>query len=60
MRFNPTPVIDALKDVLPIFVDLQFDPRQTPVMTECQQIDGPRASQPAVRRTKLRMQRRDD
>ena len=64
MRLDAPPVIDALKDVLAIFVDLQFDHRQTPVMTQRQQIDGPRAApstdRPAVRSAKLRVQRRDD
>ena len=36
MRFDPSPVVDALKDVLAIFVDFQFDHDQPSVVTQCQ------------------------
>src|ERR1700674_164527 len=60
MGFDAAPVIDALENVLAIFADLQFDHRQTPVVTQRQQVDRARASWTAMRRPKLRMQRSDD
>src|SRR5437588_1008476 len=63
MRFDATPVIDSLKNVLTIFCDLQFNYHQSPIMSQRQQIDWPRAASSeatAVRSPKLRVQRRDD
>src|SRR5712692_7691009 len=57
MRLDPPPVIDALKDVLAIFVNLQFDHYQPAIVPQRQQIDGSRAGRPTMRRAKLRMQR---
>src|SRR6266542_3285075 len=60
MRFHTPPVIDALKDVLTIFVDLQLDYCQPAVVTQRQQIDWSCAGRPAMRGAKLSMQGCDD
>src|SRR5437879_2133547 len=60
MRFDAPPVVDSLKDVFAIFVDLQFDYCQPAIVTQREEIDGAGAGRSAVRGAKLGMQRSDD
>ena len=60
VRFDAPPVIDALKDVLAIFADFQFNDCQSAVISQRQQIDRARASRPTVRSPELRVQRSYD
>ena len=44
MGFDAAPVIDALEDVLAIFIYFQFDHYQTPIVTQREKINRPGAS----------------
>src|SRR5215471_1777434 len=63
MRLDPPPVVNSLKHMLAIFADFQFNHHQTPIVTQGEQVDGPRAAAPdgrAMRGPELRVQRRDN
>src|SRR5205814_10158468 len=60
MGFDAAPVIDALENVLAIFIYVQFDHHQTSIVAQCEKINRPGASWSTVGSPKLRMQRGDD
>src|SRR5262245_41547850 len=60
MRFDPSPVIDALQNVLAIFSHFQFNDYQTPILPERQQIDRPGPCRPTMSGAELRVQWRYD
>src|SRR6185503_14817893 len=56
---NALPIVDSLQDMLARFCHLQLDNNQSPILPECQQIDGPHAKQAASSSPELGVQRRN-